>query len=79
MYLKSVGPTVAALVNLDGISLVSVVVLVTEELPESVDPAKKEEYLSEAEFAQVLGLQKEEFSSLPAWKQVNLKKSAGLF
>ena len=44
-----------------------------------VDPAKKEEYLSDAEFVQVLGLQKEEFSSLPAWKQVNLKKNAGLF
>ena len=54
-------------------------VLITGELPESVDPAKKEEYLSEAEFVEVLGLQREEFSSLPAWKQVNLKKSAGLF
>jgi len=54
-------------------------VLVTGDLPESVDPSKKEEYLSDAEFVQVLGLQREEFSSLPAWKQVNLKKNAGLF
>ena len=59
--------------------VLSYAVLTGEEVPEHVDPAKKEEYLSEAEFVEVLGLQREEFSSLPAWKQVNLKKSAGLF
>ena len=54
-------------------------VLVGGDLPDTVDPAKKEEYLSDAEFVEVLGLKKEEFSCLPAWKQVNLKKNASLF
>ena len=54
-------------------------VLSSADLPDNVDPAKKEEYLSEAEFVEVLGLGREEFSSLPVWKQVNLKKAANLF
>jgi len=54
-------------------------VLSGEELPENVDPSKKEEYLSDADFQQVMGMEKEEFYGLPAWKQTNLKKSKNLF
>jgi len=39
----------------------------------------QEEYLSDAEFEQVFGIDKEEFKSMPAWKRINAKKSKGLF
>merc|ERR1711976_275357 len=42
------------------------------DCPDTIDPSKKEEYLSDAEFAQVFGMDREEFTGLPAWKQVNL-------
>lgn len=48
-------------------------------LPEGVDPLKLEAYLEEDEFEDVLGMTKEEFNTLPSWKQVNIKKEAGLF
>ncbi|XP_066542455.1 villin-1 [Hoplias malabaricus] len=51
----------------------------TDDLPEGVDPAKKEEYLSEEEFALVLGISRINFYSMPLWKQQNLKKEKGLF
>uniref|UniRef100_A0AAR2LJ50 Villin-1 n=1 Tax=Pygocentrus nattereri TaxID=42514 RepID=A0AAR2LJ50_PYGNA len=50
-----------------------------EDLPKGVDPAKKEEYLSEEEFNLVLGISRLEFYSMPLWKQQNLKKDKGLF
>jgi len=50
-----------------------------EEIPESVDPQRKEEYLSEEEFMQVFGVSKDTFSELPAWKRINLKKAKQLF
>jgi len=49
------------------------------DLPENVDPSKKEEYLSDGEFSQVFGMDREQFSALPGWKQTNLKKSKNLF
>ncbi|OCT75442.1 hypothetical protein XELAEV_18030622mg [Xenopus laevis] len=51
----------------------------TEDLPDGVDPTKKEMYLSDAEFAAILGMPKSQFSQLPKWKQQNLKKQHGLF
>ena len=51
--------------------VLSYAMLTGEEVPEHVDPAKKEEYLSDAEFAQ--------FCSMPAWKQIALKRSKSLF
>ena len=54
-------------------------VLVSGEVPAHVDPSKKEEYLSDGEFAQVFGSDRDQFYSLPAWKQVNLKRSKNLF
>ena len=48
-------------------------------LPEGVDPLKLESYLEDDEFEDVLALPRDEFYGLPAWKQCNIKKEAGLF
>lgn len=50
-----------------------------QELPEDVDPTKKENYLSERDFVSVFGITRGQFVSLPGWKQLQLKKEAGLF
>ncbi|KAG8443520.1 hypothetical protein GDO86_012065 [Hymenochirus boettgeri] len=52
---------------------------VSEDLPDGVDPTKKEFYLSDADFAAILGMPKAQFYQLPKWKQQNLKKQHGLF
>ena len=44
-----------------------------------VDNLRKESYLSPDEFEDVFGMSKEEFVSLPKWKQSNEKKRVGLF
>ena len=54
-------------------------ILISEDMPSHVDPSKKEVYLSEMEFAQVFGMDREEFTALPHWKQTNLKRSKHLF
>ncbi|XP_034038674.1 supervillin-like isoform X2 [Thalassophryne amazonica] len=48
-------------------------------LPEGVDPLRLEVYLSEPDFEKALEVTREEYESLPGWKQVNLKKAKGLF
>ncbi|KAM8839148.1 supervillin isoform 8-T9 [Synchiropus picturatus] len=48
-------------------------------LPEGVDPLRLEIYLSDQDFELALEMTREEYDRLPAWKQVNLKKSKGLF
>ncbi|KAG8573261.1 hypothetical protein GDO81_012337 [Engystomops pustulosus] len=50
-----------------------------EDLPDGVDPSKKEMYLSDAEFANIFGMPKAQFYTLPKWKQQNMKKQFGLF
>uniref|UniRef100_A0A8C9VK43 Villin-1 n=1 Tax=Scleropages formosus TaxID=113540 RepID=A0A8C9VK43_SCLFO len=50
-----------------------------ENLPEGVDPTKKEEYLSNEDFALVLGMSRLDFYAMPIWKQKNMKKEKGLF
>lgn len=50
-----------------------------DELPEDVDPAKKENFLSEEDFVRVFGMSRDDFAALPTWKQLNLKKERGLF
>ncbi|KAL8163931.1 UNVERIFIED_CONTAM: hypothetical protein K2H54_041352 [Gekko kuhli] len=50
-----------------------------DELPEDVDPAKKENFLSEEDFVRVFGMNRDDFAALPTWKQLNLKKERGLF
>ncbi|XP_075407483.1 advillin [Tenrec ecaudatus] len=50
-----------------------------QELPEDVNPAKKENYLSEQDFVSVFGITRGKFVTLPGWKQLQLKKEKGLF
>ncbi|XP_048343452.1 advillin-like [Sphaerodactylus townsendi] len=50
-----------------------------DELPEDVDPAKKEDFLSEEDFVRVFGMKRDDFAALPTWKQLHLKKERGLF
>ncbi|XP_051026474.1 advillin [Acomys russatus] len=50
-----------------------------QELPEDVNPAKKENYLSEKDFVSVFGVTRGQFMALPGWKQLQLKKERGLF
>ena len=53
--------------------------LISNEVPEDVDPSKKETYLNEAEFEKAFGMDSECFHAIPQWKQVQMKKKAGLF
>ncbi|XP_069715522.1 supervillin isoform X20 [Phaenicophaeus curvirostris] len=53
--------------------------LLARPLPEGVDPLKLEIYLSDADFEAALEMTREEYNALPSWKQVNLKKTKGLF
>ncbi|XP_045486740.1 uncharacterized protein LOC111003770 isoform X2 [Pieris rapae] len=48
-------------------------------LPDLVDPHHLERHLSSPHFMEAFGMTKEEFASLPAWKQTNMKKDLGLF
>nr|KAF6493713.1 advillin [Rousettus aegyptiacus] len=50
-----------------------------QELPEDVDPAKKENYLTEQDFVSVFGITRGQFDALPGWKQLQMKKEKGLF
>ncbi|XP_056590774.1 advillin [Triplophysa dalaica] len=49
------------------------------ELPEKVDPANREKFLSDADFHAILGMSRDEFNTLPKWKKSNIKKEKGLF
>ncbi|XP_043823182.1 supervillin isoform X10 [Dromiciops gliroides] len=53
--------------------------LLARPLPEGVDPLKLEIYLTDEDFELALDMTREEYSMLPSWKQVNLKKAKGLF
>uniref|UniRef100_A0A3Q1J9R6 HP domain-containing protein n=1 Tax=Anabas testudineus TaxID=64144 RepID=A0A3Q1J9R6_ANATE len=60
--------------------------LLARPLPEGVDPLHLEIYLSDEDFEGVeaygkkaLEMTREEYGGLPSWKQVNLKKTKGLF
>ncbi|KAK7901936.1 hypothetical protein WMY93_018705 [Mugilogobius chulae] len=47
-------------------------------LPEGVDPQHLEVYLSDQDFQTILEMKRDEYASLPSWKQNDLKKSKGL-
>jgi hypothetical protein len=49
------------------------------QLPEGVDPAQKEEYLSDKQFTEVMGVDRAAFRAMPKWKRDDLKKKKGLF
>ncbi|XP_042541942.1 supervillin isoform X3 [Dipodomys spectabilis] len=53
--------------------------LLARPLPEGVDPLKLEIYLTDEDFEFALDMTRDEYSALPTWKQVNLKKAKGLF
>jgi len=48
-------------------------------LPDGVDPAKLEKYLSDQDFQKYLGLTRGEFIASPRWKQLEIRKEKGLF
>uniref|UniRef100_G1MHM8 Villin like n=1 Tax=Ailuropoda melanoleuca TaxID=9646 RepID=G1MHM8_AILME len=50
-----------------------------EDLPEGVDPAHKESYLSDSDFQDIFGKSKEEFYSMAKWRQQQEKKRLGFF
>uniref|UniRef100_A0A8C0VZ73 Villin-1 n=1 Tax=Cyanistes caeruleus TaxID=156563 RepID=A0A8C0VZ73_CYACU len=50
-----------------------------DDLPQGVDPSRKEDHLSDADFQAVFGMNRSAFSNLPLWKQQKLKKDKGLF
>ncbi|KAK2886289.1 hypothetical protein Q8A73_020235 [Channa argus] len=53
--------------------------LLARPLPEGVDPLHLEVYLSDEDFQKALEMTRDEYGSLPGWKQVNVKKAKGLF
>ncbi|XP_034428093.1 supervillin a isoform X13 [Hippoglossus hippoglossus] len=53
--------------------------ILARPLPEGVDPLRLEVYLSEEDFEKGLEMTREDYGSLPVWKQVKLKKAKGLF
>ncbi|XP_034567417.1 supervillin isoform X1 [Notolabrus celidotus] len=52
--------------------------LLRSPLPEGVDPQHLEVYLSDQDFQTILEMKRDEYASLPSWKQIDLKKSKGL-
>ncbi|XP_071324857.1 supervillin isoform X3 [Trachinotus anak] len=52
--------------------------LLRSPLPEGVDPQQLEVYLSDQDFQTILEMKRDEYASLPSWKQTDLKKSKGL-
>ncbi|GCB73386.1 hypothetical protein scyTo_0002517, partial [Scyliorhinus torazame] len=53
--------------------------IMSRPLPEGIDPHRLETYLSDEDFKKIVQITREEFYSLPNWKQVNWKKAKGLF
>ncbi|MEQ2202537.1 hypothetical protein XENOCAPTIV_005654 [Xenoophorus captivus] len=49
------------------------------DLPEGVDPGQREDYLADEDFENLLGVSRAEFLGMPTWRQIDLKKKAGLF
>merc|ERR1711928_35763 len=49
-----------------------------DELPENVDPGKREEFLTDTEFLEVLGMDREAWAQIPGWKQMAAKRAKNL-
>ncbi|KAK7118322.1 hypothetical protein R3I94_021977 [Phoxinus phoxinus] len=49
------------------------------QLRQGEDPGKREEFLTDTEFENLLGCSRDNFLRLPKWRQNDLKKKAGLF
>ncbi|XP_029912908.1 supervillin [Myripristis murdjan] len=52
--------------------------LLQRPLPAGVDPQRLEVYLSDQDFQTILEMKRDEYDSLPSWKQIDLKKTKGL-
>ena len=65
----------------NGISTLSLAVLqlAADKLPAGVDASQRQNYLSDAEFQSVFGMDKAAFEKLPGWKKTAAKKKADLF
>lgn len=48
-------------------------------IPSGVNPASKEQYLSDADFSTKFGMTKAEFNGMPAWKKKAKKEQLKLF
>lgn len=46
---------------------------------DGIDPERKEEYLSDEQFEEAFGTNKDAFAALPKWKRQQKKKAVGLF
>lgn len=53
--------------------------LIADDLPAQVDRTKLEIYLTREEFENLFHMTKEAYDAMPAWKQLNTKKSVGLY
>ncbi|XP_033733463.1 gelsolin-like protein 1 [Pecten maximus] len=53
--------------------------LVGRSPPVGVDPACKEEYLSDKDFQKIFGFERSVYKKMPRWKQIDQKKNVGLF
>jgi hypothetical protein len=48
-------------------------------IPEGVNPAAKETYLSDEQFNSIIGMAPDAFAALKDWKKKDIKKAKGLF
>jgi len=48
-------------------------------LPPGVDPSRIEQYLADSEFQERFKMSKSDYALAPRWKQIEMKKEAGLF
>ena len=62
-----------------GMAVYALAELTQAELPPDVDRTKKEQHLSDEDFARAFQVSRSEFSAMALWKQAQLKKMAGLF
>ena len=53
--------------------------LQSNNIPDTVDKTKKEQYLADEEFEAVFKMERAVFNALPKWKQNERKKTVGLF
>lgn len=51
----------------------------SSELLPQIDPARREAYLADDDFAKILGTPRAAFEALPAWKRKSIKQGVGLF
>lgn len=53
--------------------------LIKLRLEDGIDPTRKEDYLTEEEFAKVMGMSREAYGKMPAWRKTDAKKRTFLF